>query len=335
MNLFERKKRIEISPSEVVLDLTSSESPTSVLKISNVSDYPMAFKVKTTNPSRYLVKPNQELLLPGASVEISIRMQARDCAYLLEHGLMPPVKDDKNDYEDQEEGREKEEKDKFLIATVVVDEEFTNNYKEAKKNSSSKEVQAIFHNLWSNTFKESISSKRINCRFIFPPESKHAMPTGVTTPAKADKVVETGKKPSNESTLQAATATLASPASTVASSSKTQLQQITQQPQFEVNSVSKMDIDKKYEKLSQDYKETLAILVTVTEERDRFQTKYREVTNELMKFKNSVRTENIDQVSPIIKTAGYQHWHLFLVAILSFLIARLIQFPKSEVLGFP
>lgn len=44
--------------------------------LKNTTELPMAFKVKTTAPKSYCVRPNASILEPGSSVEISVILQA-------------------------------------------------------------------------------------------------------------------------------------------------------------------------------------------------------------------------------------------------------------------
>ncbi|KAJ8407015.1 hypothetical protein AAFF_G00292910 [Aldrovandia affinis] len=51
---------------------------TTNLKLKNPSDRPVCFKVKTTAPRRYCVRPNSGLIEPGATVIISVMLQPFD-----------------------------------------------------------------------------------------------------------------------------------------------------------------------------------------------------------------------------------------------------------------
>ena len=46
-----------------------------MLTIASRSQHTLVFKVKTTNPKRYCVRPNNATLQPGASVDIKIVLQ--------------------------------------------------------------------------------------------------------------------------------------------------------------------------------------------------------------------------------------------------------------------
>jgi len=54
------RKQVTISPiAGITFNIDSVENkPLALLTIKNVSDLPIIFKVKTTNPINYLVRPN-------------------------------------------------------------------------------------------------------------------------------------------------------------------------------------------------------------------------------------------------------------------------------------
>lgn len=66
---------MEVSPS--VLEFTGSftKQTTEYLTLSNPTNTPLAFKVKTTAPKLYCVRPNASIVKPGDSVQISIILQ--------------------------------------------------------------------------------------------------------------------------------------------------------------------------------------------------------------------------------------------------------------------
>ena len=58
----------------MVLNKTLEKS----LFLKNNSEYAVAFKVKTTAPKRYCVRPNSSVIKAHESMEVRIVMQARD-----------------------------------------------------------------------------------------------------------------------------------------------------------------------------------------------------------------------------------------------------------------
>ena len=96
------------------------------------SDPPLTFhahpssQVKTTQPRRYLVRPNQGLIKHGQSEEVTIILVDKEKQILL------------NEFEQIGPGAIESSKDKFLIQSKVVEEEF---YESTKSNATAKEVR--------------------------------------------------------------------------------------------------------------------------------------------------------------------------------------------------
>jgi len=62
-------------PKDLEFDLKNKEPVEQRLKITNISGQPISFKVKTTAPKAYLVRPSNDLLPAGKSVDIQILLQ--------------------------------------------------------------------------------------------------------------------------------------------------------------------------------------------------------------------------------------------------------------------
>ncbi|KAG7401055.1 hypothetical protein PHYBOEH_003250 [Phytophthora boehmeriae] len=127
--------------------LQPQTAPQAVLTIRNVADdRQIAFKVKTTRPLRYLVRPNQGLLGPNGSASIMVILQQKDCDELLR--LDPAERQLAND--------------KFLVQSIYVDDSFY----ELVKTKSTKEMADELTNMWARTDKRSLSNKKLRCRFV-------------------------------------------------------------------------------------------------------------------------------------------------------------------------
>lgn len=72
------------------------------MRLTNKTEEYVAFKVKTTNPKKYCVRPNTGVVLPGAGCEVTVTMQAQKEAPL-----------------------DMQCKDKFLVQSAVVPEGIT------------------------------------------------------------------------------------------------------------------------------------------------------------------------------------------------------------------
>lgn len=127
--------------------LQPQTAPQAVLTIRNVADdRQIAFKVKTTRPLRYLVRPNQGLLGPNGSASIMVILQQKDCDELLR--LDPAERQLAND--------------KFLVQSIYVDDSFY----ELVKTKSTKEMADELTNMWARTDKRALSNKKLRCRFV-------------------------------------------------------------------------------------------------------------------------------------------------------------------------
>jgi len=97
---------VEIEPTELAFTRPFTTEVSQSLKIRNSNRTPVAFKVKTTAPKQYCVRPNSGRIEPGKEVEVTVLLQAMK---------QDPPLDIKC-------------RDKFLVQSVAVtaDKEFTN-----------------------------------------------------------------------------------------------------------------------------------------------------------------------------------------------------------------
>ncbi|KAL2158207.1 hypothetical protein VTH06DRAFT_4527 [Thermothelomyces fergusii] len=135
---------VEIDPLELGFPRPFTSEIGQVLKIKNPNSSPVAFKVKTTAPKHYCVRPNSGRIEPGHEIEVSILLQAM---------RVPPAPDAKC-------------RDKFLVQSVIItpDKEFTN-------------VQQI----WDSVDKAAIQEKKIRVNWLPAPneEPSHTVGTPV------------------------------------------------------------------------------------------------------------------------------------------------------------
>jgi len=97
---------VEIEPTELSFTRPFTTEVSQALKIRNPGRTPIAFKVKTTAPKQYCVRPNSGRIEPGKEVEVTVLLQAMK----------------------QEPPLDIKCRDKFLVQSVAVtaDKEFTN-----------------------------------------------------------------------------------------------------------------------------------------------------------------------------------------------------------------
>ncbi|KAL3516970.1 hypothetical protein ACH5RR_023872 [Cinchona calisaya] len=88
---------LSIHPTELKFPFELRKQSSCSLQLTNRTDQYIAFKVKTTRPRKYSVRPNAGVVLPGSTSNVTVVMQA--------HKEMPP---------------DMHCKDKFLVQSVVV-----------------------------------------------------------------------------------------------------------------------------------------------------------------------------------------------------------------------
>lgn len=67
---------VDISPPELGFKRPFSREVTETLRLGNPHDAPVAFKVKTTAPKQYCVRPNSGLIQPNGTVDVQVLLQA-------------------------------------------------------------------------------------------------------------------------------------------------------------------------------------------------------------------------------------------------------------------
>ncbi|KAF1964981.1 VAMP-associated protein [Bimuria novae-zelandiae CBS 107.79] len=132
---------VELDPPELGFKRPFQQEVTQTLKLKNNHSDPVAFKVKTTAPKQYCVRPNSGRIEPGDHVEVQILLQA------MKEDPPPDAKC----------------RDKFLVQSVLVtaDKEFTN-------------VASLWANI-EQTAKSSIQEKKIRVLFL-PADDSTATP---------------------------------------------------------------------------------------------------------------------------------------------------------------
>ncbi|KAI2625860.1 VAMP-associated protein [Hypoxylon sp. NC1633] len=141
---------VEIDPQELGFHRPFTMEVSEVLRIKNPTSHPVAFKVKTTAPKQYCVRPNSGRVEPGKEVEVAVILQA------MKHEPPPETKC----------------RDKFLVQSVDItgDKEFSN-----------------LASIWDGIEKSDIQEKKIRVVFL-PPSGAAGTYSGATlleTPKKA------------------------------------------------------------------------------------------------------------------------------------------------------
>ncbi|EON68855.1 hypothetical protein W97_08113 [Coniosporium apollinis CBS 100218] len=122
---------VELEPVELGFKRPFSHEVSQVLRLKNPNSDPVAFKVKTTAPKQYCVRPNSGRIEPGGDVEVQVLLQAMK--------EDPPM--------------DARCRDKFLVQSVAVtaDKDFSNvasiwayYEKDAKQQIQEKKIRVVF-----------------------------------------------------------------------------------------------------------------------------------------------------------------------------------------------
>ncbi|KAL6981747.1 Vesicle-associated protein 1-3, variant 2 [Sarracenia purpurea var. burkii] len=68
---------LSIQPTELKFPFELRKQSSCSMQLTNKTDQYVAFKVKTTNPKKYCVRPNNGVVLPGATCNVTVTMQAQ------------------------------------------------------------------------------------------------------------------------------------------------------------------------------------------------------------------------------------------------------------------
>lgn len=126
-------KVLDIEPKEVLVFTAnpSNKQPSRSLKLTNISDGIVAFKVKTTAPKSYLVRPSSGTLMKGKHEDVQIIMQPREQA----PNEWPPSNH------------------RFLVQAIPVDD-----------------ASGVSRDSWSNFPKDQLQEKRLNVEYKEQPD---------------------------------------------------------------------------------------------------------------------------------------------------------------------
>ncbi|WOL19269.1 vesicle-associated protein 1-3 [Canna indica] len=68
---------LDIQPTELKFSFELKKQSSCCMQLSNKTDKYIAFKVKTTNPKKYCVRPNTGIVLPRSTCDVTVTMQAQ------------------------------------------------------------------------------------------------------------------------------------------------------------------------------------------------------------------------------------------------------------------
>ncbi|KAK4532348.1 hypothetical protein CCYA_CCYA11G3205 [Cyanidiococcus yangmingshanensis] len=152
-----------VSETRFAFHIESLEKPTLLtLKLQNKSNDQVGFKVKTTRPRRYCVKPNAAVLAPGETMDLQVQLQplkrlvsdacaalARQAESRAKGDAAVPSVDDLLTYEGLKQELSKELRDKFLIQALLL------------KN------RPFDPALFDNVERDEVYEQKFRCEFLF------------------------------------------------------------------------------------------------------------------------------------------------------------------------
>lgn len=139
---------VSLDPPEALLfSLISGDSPKVILHITNISSSKLIFKVKTTQPSWYFVRPNQQLLDLNEAEDVVISLVSSECNRFIG---MP-----------QDEKEAVLSKHRFLVQTKSISDETFTRISSLSLNERADEYQ----NIWETAEKEELKNHKLRVEF--------------------------------------------------------------------------------------------------------------------------------------------------------------------------
>ncbi|KAJ8764790.1 hypothetical protein K2173_009195 [Erythroxylum novogranatense] len=132
---------LSIEPLELKFPFELKKQISCSLQLSNKTDSYVAFKVKTTNPKKYCVRPNSGLVLPRTTCDVIVTMQAQKEA--------PP---------------DMQCKDKFLLQSVKVNDGVT--------------AKDITPEMFNKEAGHEVEECKLRVLYVSPPQPPSPVPEG-------------------------------------------------------------------------------------------------------------------------------------------------------------
>eukprot|EP00527_Entomoneis_sp_CCMP2396_P009224 CAMPEP_0198138140 /NCGR_PEP_ID=MMETSP1443-20131203/1552_1 /TAXON_ID=186043 /ORGANISM="Entomoneis sp., Strain CCMP2396" /LENGTH=361 /DNA_ID=CAMNT_0043799787 /DNA_START=64 /DNA_END=1149 /DNA_ORIENTATION=- len=244
---------LEVSPDdELRFVLTSNEAiPKAILTLKHPAggshSEPFAFKVKTTQPRRYLVRPNQGLIQPGQSEEVQILMVEKDKVSLLQS------------FERLGQSALDSSKDKFLVQSTRV------GPSEGLKAGDYEKLSNYWTKVMSNTSAYGVFNTKLPVKLVAE------MSGAATTADVAAKSPSAAGAAGTTRSAAAVTTTAKSMPKTITSSK-------------DVNVMSSESLRSELSNLRHKYDELVSFSVNLTAERDILNNTLEQTKRELNKY---------------------------------------------------
>mmetsp|Transcript_14906 Transcript_14906/g.33089 ORF Transcript_14906/g.33089 Transcript_14906/m.33089 type:complete len:242 (-) Transcript_14906:296-1021(-) len=145
---------LEIDPDDALTFSIQNNGSKCVMSLRNngTGNGHMAFKVKTTQPRRYLVRPNQGLIGPSSTEDVTILLVDKDRLALLK------------DYEQIGPASLEGCKDKFLVQCAPATEDFVKDYASYSGREKTDALTAMWGS--SGTRGTVVSNKKLQVRHV-------------------------------------------------------------------------------------------------------------------------------------------------------------------------
>ena len=135
------------------------------LRISNISDECVAFKVKTTQPTWYYVRPNQHVVEPNKTEDVVIVLITEHCKYVHIPSFLSCF--NSNNFSrfvdmSEEERTENLEKHRFLVQSTPITDHLYNKILNLPPNGRADE----FQKLWESSTKDSKINHKLKVEFL-------------------------------------------------------------------------------------------------------------------------------------------------------------------------
>ncbi|THU55197.1 hypothetical protein C4D60_Mb11t04030 [Musa balbisiana] len=132
---------LEIDPLELKFPFEVKKQISCSLQLTNKSDDYVAFKVKTTSPKKYCVRPNAGIVLPRSTCDVIVTMQSQREA--------PP---------------DMQCKDKFLVQSVIIDQTAT--------------TKDITTEMFAKESGNVVDEVKLRVTYVSPPQPPSPVPEG-------------------------------------------------------------------------------------------------------------------------------------------------------------
>lgn len=321
---------IGLTPPESIVFSMLEKEPSVTLMVQNTSDKVVAFKVKTTHPKRYLVRPNQDVIPVGGISSVKISLQIKDAKQLRQERItgLHTLEEDCTD-------------NKFLVQSTVVKEHATEEFLGLHESASAKELGAKLKDMWADTTKDEFVNKKLTCAFDYPNDAKELMevnnlhklssiPYAFEISGSSDAAAKAGGSPPlGASVLEGSAA--ASAAATAAAGGASP---------SSAGATRTVDIQELVE-LRNKYNELVNFTVQLTSQRDQYKASCKEATKEVAMLKKGAAGASSAAsaahaasaasaasggaaTAPSTLTTPFSLWQIMLVAVIAFLMGRLI-----------